>query len=460
MQRQRALLERQGKSQGSGRLGKDLLASGLDSGHAAWSPVKGDLVVRKGVQCTVVHVDRSMRPWGYTVRLPDGREVSTELSRLTPPPAAAAAAAAGPAAGGSSVSSPAGASFSSSPSSSSSAARQYNKGDAVIRKGVRCVVTHVDRSLTPWGYTVRTPDGREISTEGNRLEPAGAGAAAAAAAAAPTPAAAYQVAPTSQAAHPALRTVSAPIRSSSADRDGGGGGGGPPKVSRRVWRAKIANFYADHNVAKTLADVDSLLDRYQGKEEAVWARLHKKYGEPPDAAAAGAPPAVSVKPQQQQQQQQQPQQQQQQPRQELRQQSQPQPITTRPSVRRPVSTSRELGQSFRAPRKASVTLDGGYDDDEYGDEGGGGGEGADTYAYDGGDALVPERRAKSATFAAQRGRPSTLMSKSGRIVRPGSQRARAATTQAGGGRTQPSRRMAAPGTGKNFLTKREPSVMF
>ena len=53
--------------------------------------LEGDYVVRKGERCQVVHVDRSLRPWAYTVRLQDGREVATEADRLTPAGAAHAA---------------------------------------------------------------------------------------------------------------------------------------------------------------------------------------------------------------------------------------------------------------------------------------------------------------------------------------------------------------------------------
>ena len=47
-------------------------------------PQVGDDVKFRDAQATVVHVDNSMEPPGYTVRLADGSEVSTELSRLTP----------------------------------------------------------------------------------------------------------------------------------------------------------------------------------------------------------------------------------------------------------------------------------------------------------------------------------------------------------------------------------------
>ena len=48
--------------------------------------------MRKGECCTVAHVDRGAVPWAYTVALPDGREVSTELGNLSPVIVAAASA--------------------------------------------------------------------------------------------------------------------------------------------------------------------------------------------------------------------------------------------------------------------------------------------------------------------------------------------------------------------------------
>ena len=57
-----------------------------------WRPEKGDFVMRKGECCTVAHVDRGAVPWAYTVALPDGREVSTELGNLSPVIVAAASA--------------------------------------------------------------------------------------------------------------------------------------------------------------------------------------------------------------------------------------------------------------------------------------------------------------------------------------------------------------------------------
>ena len=46
----------------------------------------------------------------------------------------------------------------------------FSEGSWALRKGERVQVVHVDRSLTPWAYTVKTEDGREISTEASRLE--------------------------------------------------------------------------------------------------------------------------------------------------------------------------------------------------------------------------------------------------------------------------------------------------
>jgi hypothetical protein len=45
-------------------------------------PNVGDEVVRHGAVCRVVHIERSIVPNAYTVALPDGREVGTELTRL------------------------------------------------------------------------------------------------------------------------------------------------------------------------------------------------------------------------------------------------------------------------------------------------------------------------------------------------------------------------------------------
>ena len=52
----------------------------------AFNPEKGDFAVRKGERVRVVAIDRAgVPPWAYTVALPNGREVGTELSMLTPP---------------------------------------------------------------------------------------------------------------------------------------------------------------------------------------------------------------------------------------------------------------------------------------------------------------------------------------------------------------------------------------
>ena len=51
--------------------------------RSAWVPAKGDVVLRKGVECTVTHVDISLRPPGLTIRpLAGGDEISTEVSRV------------------------------------------------------------------------------------------------------------------------------------------------------------------------------------------------------------------------------------------------------------------------------------------------------------------------------------------------------------------------------------------
>ena len=52
------------------------------TGAANEGPNVGDEVVRKGEVCRVVHIERSIVPNAYTVALPDGREVGTELTRL------------------------------------------------------------------------------------------------------------------------------------------------------------------------------------------------------------------------------------------------------------------------------------------------------------------------------------------------------------------------------------------
>lgn len=48
-----------------------------------WRPAKGEFVMRKGQRVKVVVIDRGTIPWAYTVAYPDGREVGTELDRLT-----------------------------------------------------------------------------------------------------------------------------------------------------------------------------------------------------------------------------------------------------------------------------------------------------------------------------------------------------------------------------------------
>jgi hypothetical protein len=48
-----------------------------------WQPGVGDTVLRRGEVCRVVFIDRSIEPNAYTVSLPDGREIGTELSRLS-----------------------------------------------------------------------------------------------------------------------------------------------------------------------------------------------------------------------------------------------------------------------------------------------------------------------------------------------------------------------------------------
>ena len=50
--------------------------------RSPFDPQKGDFAVRRGERVLIVAIDRGVVPWGYTVALPDGREVSTELSEL------------------------------------------------------------------------------------------------------------------------------------------------------------------------------------------------------------------------------------------------------------------------------------------------------------------------------------------------------------------------------------------
>ena len=57
---------------------------GGSDGERGGGPKVGDEVVRKGEVCRVVHIERSIVPNAYTVALPDGREVGTELTRLFP----------------------------------------------------------------------------------------------------------------------------------------------------------------------------------------------------------------------------------------------------------------------------------------------------------------------------------------------------------------------------------------
>ena len=68
-------------------------ASSAASTAESWQPGKGDTVIRKGQECIVIHIDYALDPPGYTLRLPDGREVGTELNRLERPAATVAATA-------------------------------------------------------------------------------------------------------------------------------------------------------------------------------------------------------------------------------------------------------------------------------------------------------------------------------------------------------------------------------
>jgi hypothetical protein len=77
-----------------------------------------------------------------------------------------------------------------------------------------------------------------------------------------------------------------------------GGAAAAPAMDPQDYKARLTAFYALHNPSK-LPKVDAFLDKYAGKEEALFAKLAEKYEKGETAAPAvpgqpGAPPHAAA----------------------------------------------------------------------------------------------------------------------------------------------------------------------
>ena len=119
----------------------------------------GDSVLRRGELCTVIQIDRSMVPFGVTVKnIKSGKIIDTELSFLSFPEESTPPL------------------FTPTPSPTpsptplseppSTPPRDLQVGDSVLRRGELCTVIEIDRSMVPFGVTVRNKkSGNIIETE-------------------------------------------------------------------------------------------------------------------------------------------------------------------------------------------------------------------------------------------------------------------------------------------------------